>query len=300
MMTTQTTSKGAHHMHHRKRRAHLLAVLSLIAVLVLSGPAAAKNANPGVSPPHAKAFGKSYEAWSVQWWQWVLGQEAPKPDGHPHPLFDTTGEDCDVGQQGKVWFLGGIFGLVGTPTDPAAVTRDCAVPTGKALFFPILNIAADNVGVPPDQQQSDLQGLVDTYCTPFLHSDVDLAVELDGRPLKHLESYEIEPTLFSYDLPEEDNLYQFFGVDWTGPPPEPPVPGAASCGYYLMLTPLSKGQHELHIVASTEGLGGFGLDVTYNLDIGKGTSAESGGGKHDNGHKHKNKDGVHHQGRHRR
>ncbi|MCD6032742.1 MAG: hypothetical protein K0S78_4924, partial [Thermomicrobiales bacterium] len=35
-------------MHHRKRRAHLLAALSLIAVLVLSGPAAAKNANPGV------------------------------------------------------------------------------------------------------------------------------------------------------------------------------------------------------------------------------------------------------------
>jgi hypothetical protein len=42
------------------------------------------------------------------------------------------------------------------------------------------------------------------------------------------------------------------------------------------------------------------LDVTYNLDIGKGTSAESGGGKHDNGRKHKNEGGVHHQGRHRR
>ena len=95
---------------------------------------------------------------------------------------------------------------------------------------------------------------------------MNLAVTLDGQPLKDLESYEIKPTLFSYNLPKEDNLYQFFDVEWSGPPP---APGAASCGYYLMLTPLSKGQHELHIVASSTGLGGFGFDMTYNLAIGK-------------------------------
>jgi hypothetical protein len=249
------------------KRAHLLAALALIAVLVLSGPAAAKNANPGVTPPHAKAFGKSYEDWSVAWWNWAISLPVTG-----HPLFDKTGENCDVGQQGKVWFLGGVFGFSG------AAERTCTIPTGKAIFFPILNIFADNVDpIDPNGPPTTFteEELVDVYCTPFLHENQKLTVELDGRLLKNLEDYEIEPTPFQYDMPEEDSLYDFFGVDLAGPPPPP---GAVSCGYYLMLPPLSKGKHDLHILASSDGLGHFELDVKYNLDIGKGTSAGSGGG----------------------
>ena len=51
-----------------------------------------------------------------------------------HPLFDETGEDCDVGQSGKVWFLGGVINETGS------ASRECTVPTGKAIFFPILNV----------------------------------------------------------------------------------------------------------------------------------------------------------------
>ena len=46
-----------------------------------------------------------------------------------------------VGQSGSVWFLAGIFG-------GGSATRTCAVPAGKALYFPVLNsvnINAPNV-----------------------------------------------------------------------------------------------------------------------------------------------------------
>jgi hypothetical protein len=279
----------------------LLPILTLVALLVMAGPVAAKNANPGVIPPNAKPFGKTYEQWSVTWWNWAISLPVTN-----HPLFDQTGENCGVGQQGQVWFLGGVFGFSGD------AERTCTLPTGKAIFFPILNIFGDNIDpIDPNGPPTELteQGLIDTYCEPFLHDNVALNAEVDGRALKNLEEYEIEPTLFQYDMPEEDSLYDFFGVDWAG---APPPPGAVSCGYYLMLAPLPKGEHTLHFHASTDGLGGFELDVTYNLEVvpagqlkaagAAGTaSVDDGGASGTDRHHNAKKSGQHRgKGKHRR
>jgi hypothetical protein len=73
------------------------------------------------------AYGNTYGEWSAEWWQWVLS--VPAADS---PIADTTGTNCTQQQSGPVFYLAGTAG-----TGP--VTRNCTVPAGKALFFPILN-----------------------------------------------------------------------------------------------------------------------------------------------------------------
>lgn len=130
------------------------------------------NPNPRVLPPHANAYGNSYGEWSARWWQWVLAiPEATNPN------LDTTGADCAEGQTGKVWFLAGTFG--------ASVTRACTVPTGRGLFFPILNTVfgagvfdcePTNPGVPCDVQA--LRAAAEAQ----LDDPTTLEVSIDGTP----------------------------------------------------------------------------------------------------------------------
>jgi len=94
----------------------------------------AKNPNPGVIPPQAKAHGMTYGEWSAKWWQWAVSL----PLDH-NPLADTA--DCSTGQLGSVWFLGGSF-------VSSTEERDCTVPPGKALFFPIINVECSTLEAP--------------------------------------------------------------------------------------------------------------------------------------------------------
>ncbi|HBF81034.1 MAG TPA: hypothetical protein DD420_14235 [Streptomyces sp.] len=62
-----------------------------------------------------------------RWWQWALSA----PDDRC-PVKDTTGEHAAWGQPDDVWFLAGTYG--------GRVVRRCAVPAGRPLFFPVLNM----------------------------------------------------------------------------------------------------------------------------------------------------------------
>ena len=225
----------------------LVAFVMLLALLVPTTTVFALDDNPGVLPPDGKVLGKTYEAWSVAWWQWVFAQPIKT-----NPLLDETGKDCAVGQQGKVWFLAGNFG--------GTVERDCTIPTDTALFFPVLNGWADNIGVDPPFTK---KGLIDA-CNSTIDNPTELAVTIDDQSLKNLENYRIKPTFFTYTLPEKNNLLEFF-VPKNDFPTTPPPPGAVSCGYYVMLSPLSPGEHTLNIVAESNS--GFALDVTYHLTV---------------------------------
>jgi hypothetical protein len=241
-------------MQHQSTQRFLLTALVLMALLACAGPATAGNPNPGVSSPHAKAFGKSYEEWATAWWQWVFSLP-----GANHPLFDTTGADCDKGQQGKVWFLAGLFNPIGQTTQ-SKVSRDCTIPNGKAIFFPVFNGWVDNVGEPDPFTQ---QELIDR-CESVVE-DPTLAVTLDGRQLQNLEGYKISPTFFSYTMPDHGFFEAAFDFNFSG---SPPAPGAITCGYYVMLTLLSKGHHDLHIETSNADKS-FTQDVRYDLTVTK-------------------------------
>ena len=74
---------------------------------------------------------------TADWWKWIIAIPS-----EINPLLDDTGEDCGVNQQGPVWYL------VGTPGDTETgnlttgdAERDCVIPEGKKILFPIINVA---------------------------------------------------------------------------------------------------------------------------------------------------------------
>src|SRR2546426_6305813 len=121
--------------------ASTLAVATLaLLVAKLPAQAAGRNPNPLVLPINSTPYGKTYGEWSAEHWKWTFSF----PVDH-HPQTDTA--DCSAGQSGPVWFLGGTFT---TTVDPSGVvvgraTRDCAVPAGKALFFPIIDTECSTI-----------------------------------------------------------------------------------------------------------------------------------------------------------
>lgn len=231
----------------------ILAVLAVTMGLLASGPAPTarasadfgSNPNPGVLPPNAKPFGKTYGEWNDAWVQWVMGISADR-----NPLLDDTGANCAEGQTGQVWFLAGALG--------GQFTRSCNIPAGKPLFFPILNVWCDSSPAPHASYQ-ELQACAG----PQNDATHVMSVEVDGRSITNLHDYwsfTPPPNPFVETLPE-NNLYQYLGF---------PIPAgdydAYAEGYYLMLAPLSRGVHVIHFHGEATD-SGFVLDITYNLNI---------------------------------
>src|ERR1051325_2671947 len=99
-----------------------------LAVLFVSSVTA--SAQGFVAQPESLPGGLSYQQWSARWWSWAYSIPLSM-----NPIFDTTGIDCALNQSGPVWFLAGTNGF--------SATRNCVVPAGKMIFFPIINLLND-------------------------------------------------------------------------------------------------------------------------------------------------------------
>src|SRR5262245_64614624 len=146
-MTIEGTPRRKAHMKNRKMklRIHvktrvthlrwLLCSMLLAGGLGISLPSQAaraeRNPNPGVIPPHARAYGLSYAEWGAQWWRWAYSFPLAQ-----FPPLQSGELDCGLGQSGSVWFLAGTAGQ-------GPVTRSCTIPAGKALFFSIISYLND-------------------------------------------------------------------------------------------------------------------------------------------------------------
>lgn len=112
---------------------------------------AALLAVAGLAPAQAQsvqALGLPVGEWASRWWQWSLGVPADR-----NPMSDTDGRFCAEGQQGAVWFLAGFWGVAGTP-----VVRNCSVPAGKALFFPVVNnVWVNSIYDDPTLREDDIR-----------------------------------------------------------------------------------------------------------------------------------------------
>lgn len=209
----------------------------------------AGNPNPRVIPGNARPFGASYGVWTGRWWQWAASVPAAV-----NPVTDTTGEHCDEGQSGKVWFLAGTFG--------GGAVRHCTVPSGKAILVPLLNFSADNfVCVDPDTSLSfdELAALAHG----FMDLAANLSLEVDGVALNDVASYRFaSPEPYDVVLPEDD---VFASVC---PDSYPRVVPSIGEGYYLMLAPLSAGEHTVHLHGEIPDFG-FVTDALYHLTVGR-------------------------------
>jgi hypothetical protein len=223
-------------MESRKTRLALVAMVTCIAALSPLSAWATRD----VYSPHDRVAGKSYGEWTGEWWQWAFSMPTSS-----HPLFDTA--DCDAGQHGKVWFLGGAF--TGAPT-----TRSCTVPAGKALLMPALNAECSNVEPPPffGSNEAELRACAQS----FMALARDAFATLDGEPLPLSHVY--------------SPLYRFTAVPGGILGNTEALCGiSVSDGLWLFLRPLSGGQHTLRFGGRFDFPDGssFPIDVTYNLTV---------------------------------
>ena len=232
-----------------QRRSPVAASLIVVLAAIATCPSFASAENFNIAPIQSHPHGQTYSQWAAQWWQWAL--ETP---ASVNPVLDKTGQNCAEAQMGHVWFLAGTFGL----PDFDRVERTCTIPTGTALFFPLIN---DFYGAflndPPETRTEDFMR-TQVACT-----DVSISAEINGVPVRNpLQYYEKSP-LFDVQLPA-DNV---FGVG------EEVVPRlllspSVDAGYYLFLSPLPPGTYTIHWVASqTCPAAHYDQEVTYHLTV---------------------------------
>ncbi len=186
---------------------------------------------------------------AARWWQWA--EEAPASQS---PLTDQTGQFGTVNQpQGPVWFLAGNTG--------GTTVRTLTVPSGKALFFPIANVfdVEDGTAVGGGGKVFSVQNPLQTaqsLVADIIGTASGMSCSVDGVPVAITSDKFEQSTPFALQL-GADNLFGLpAGVYY-------PVVDA---GYYVLLTPLARGQHTIHF-ASTIGYFSTSLDVTYILTV---------------------------------
>jgi hypothetical protein len=246
------------------RLAKSCGVVMLVALVgVALAPALSAGQGGGgdsaVIPPQARYQGLSYGEWSARQTQWLFSL----PVDH-HPLFDTA--DVSAGQSGNVWFLGGTY--ASSEIVPGVILgevhRFCTIPSGTALFFPMVDVETSTV----EGYGSTEEELRDAaeYLAGFI-VPASVFLEIDGQPVTHLERYRVESPLFTFGPLPDNNVEEATGV----PAPAGTISPAVTDGYVAMVKPLSVGTHTLHFGGQIDitSIGGplFIQDITYTITI---------------------------------
>ena len=200
-----------------------------------------------VIPAQAADVSKPNKQLTAKWWEWVL---AIPPN--VNPLADETGENCNVDQKGPVWYLAGTTG--------GSAERDCTIPQGKAILFPIINVfcseVTDNIVTTIDSPSQLKPGLVS--CAQSFMDIVDtLKVTIDNKDLTDLQNTRVLSPVFKISYPNP-NVYN---VDTTEEPQK-----SVSDGFWVLLKGLTPGEHDITFTGGISELG-FETTVTYHLTI---------------------------------
>jgi hypothetical protein len=170
-----------------------------------------------------------------------------------NPVLDENGERCAEGQTGRVWFLAGTFG------GGEARTRACIVPTGTALFFPLItNFYGAFLSDPPETRTEEFVREI-VSC-----QNAAVSAEINGVAVQNPLQYFEQSPLFDVQLPE-DNVLRL-GDDVI---PQLLLSPSVDAGYYLFLRPLSPGEYTIQWKASLSSCpgGNFTQDVTYHITV---------------------------------
>jgi hypothetical protein len=228
----------------------MLAAAIMIFPAGINTIAAGRNPNPGVLPVDSTPYGHTYGEWTAKWWQWAFSVPADR-----NPLTDETGAFCGEGQSGPVWFYAGTFGN--------SAERVCEVPAGKGIFMPVFNwVFGAGVfycdptvpGVPCDVPTLRANAAANTEAAEVLE------VSIDGVPVQNVRAYrDSSPEPFRLTYPENSVV---------GVPAGSYAPNVAD-GYWLMLSPLSKGAHTIsvHVVAPGTVFGTIEFTVVTHLIV---------------------------------
>lgn len=216
----------------KRNRKFLLSAVAVIGLL-MAGAASADNR---IVAPDQTIFGKSYSELADEWTNWLV-----KEPFATNPAFDPDGQLCDRNQSGRVWFLASTFGGI--------VDRTCEIPAGKAIFISVggafVSFAPDfpAAGDPCLQLGSTVAKVrCDVNDDVPVAPGIQLEATLDGTPVRDLFAYRAQslPRGFTLRVPNPS-----FVTD-LGLAPGDRFPAVAD-GYFLLLKPLSPGQHTLTV-----------------------------------------------------
>jgi hypothetical protein len=240
----------------------ILHVIFLVSVILLSnsvinGAHAQQDSTIGtttplvIAPPDSRPQGFTYGDWGAKWWQWSYSIPSSI-----NPLFDETGERCSLAQNGTVWFLVGTQG--------GSVVRQCTVPQGMSLFFPLLNTVCTIAGGDANTPEE-----LDECATGLMNQVTSLDLEIDGIRIQdqELRKYRAQSTVFTLNLPMEDNM---LGVNVDSTP-------AVAEGYWIFLEPLPPGTHQIRFGGTagdptlTTGVN-FVTEATYHITVSSNTT----------------------------
>jgi hypothetical protein len=203
------------------------------------------NPNSRIFPPNARPYGKSIGEWTSLWWEWFFGADACEEFVYP----DETGALVGNNQSGPVYFL------VGSPVP--GTERSVTIPQGKAILVPLINTlwvlcpGEDTGGLSVEEYLSN-------GAAEFIDTGDNFSVTLDGQTISDLDNYRFTYGLF--DFQANQTLAECLGLCW-----DESLPGWVD-GYWVMLKPLSPGEHTLQFHG--EALGGeFVQDVTYYITV---------------------------------
>ena len=223
-------------------------VMASLSIQSVAAEPLSQDNNPRIAPIQFPPDKKTYGQWAAAWWQWALQTPA-----NLNPLLDNG--DCSVGQQGDVWFLGGTF-------SGEAAVRNCNVPAGTKLFFPLVNAFYGAFQTDPPEQRTE-KYLRNQVAYIKKQNLTRLEAEIDGVPVKNPTQYLEKSPLFDVQLPQ-DNIY---GVD-DKVVPQLRLSPSVDQGYYLFLQPLSPGKHTITWKAKISYSGGnVEQNVTYHIDV---------------------------------
>jgi len=119
-----------------------------------------------------------------------------------------------------------------TPDSANPIKRDCQIPRGKALFFPLINVECSNMEEPPFfGETAESQARMAQY---FADHMTNLFCEINGIFLSNLEAYRVQNQQICFSPPAS-----WIQSDAGG------VGTSSGDGYFIFLAPLPTGEHTL-------------------------------------------------------
>ncbi|APR87964.1 Hypothetical protein A7982_13313 [Minicystis rosea] len=197
---------------------------------------------------------RRYEKLAEGWLRWSMA--LPISTG---PISDTTGESCDMGQSGHVWYLAGTFG--------GPVVRECHIPKNKELYLPLINFWA----IPPTEyvdapeELAEFVAFAEEWFPANRAAVCSLTLRLDGEDLLE-DTAEIDQELWVDVL---DPFKVRLNDDNYSGGPGGKRPAALIAGHFARLEPLSPGHHTLEFGGAQceNGETVFETSAVYDLHV---------------------------------
>jgi hypothetical protein len=209
--------------------------------LIIAVVSITTNTYGEIVPPTATYRDRTYQQWQVKYWQDLIATPVVN-DRHPYLSGEVFG-----GQNGVRFLTGGNF----FPVGDINVTISADTP----LFFPIVAFESSVFEPPPDH--GDDEASLRANSNMRLDSHGPAFAQIDGVSVDPVP-FRIETPLFDWGPLPQNNVFQFLGLNAPAGTTSP----AVGVGYFLLVEPLSVGQHVINYGFAENPPG-----ITFNITV---------------------------------